>query len=375
MAAIEEARAVLPAQADGETFGRILERLVAKMGDGHGRAYLPCAAPPARRWPFTVVDTLDGVVIDDPDPMVTRLSIGDRLVAVNGTPIEKLIAELEERTSAATAATRRKRALEALPLTFAAQIEVSTIDAAGHLSRLRLATVPVSPESEAPVEWRSLGDGVGYLRIRTLMPPGFNIWIDSPEKREKLVAQYLAQVDKAFDALASSRALVFDLRGDLGGFVDLAARVADHLVAPGRVFYSYYEKIARGAWSQYEQYKPPRVAVMPYAERVVVLIDESTASSAEVLAAFLRSVRPKTLLVGRPSAGAGGHPHTTMLVHSRARVVFSDARVFDADGRSIEGNSVVPDVLQARRRLDVVRHVDVDLASALDLLSWHPGRD
>src|SRR5215510_781673 len=61
------ARVRLPAQADGATFRAILERLVAQMKDGHGSVQVPCEdRAKLRLWPFTLADTLDGVIIDEP---------------------------------------------------------------------------------------------------------------------------------------------------------------------------------------------------------------------------------------------------------------------------------------------------------------------
>jgi carboxyl-terminal processing protease len=372
----EKARAGLPTNADGATYRAILEHLVASMRDGHGGVFLPCEdRSKLRCWPFTLVDAVDGLIVDEPDASAAPLARGDRLLAVEGVPVEKLIREQEQRTPASTDPSRRERALELLRTTASEHLKLSIIDARGRRRSIQLATIPRRVSSSETVETRDLGNSVSYLRLSSFVPGDLSQWLHAAQataaEREQLLAPARKRIDEAFDEVARSRALVIDLRGNRGGTDFLGQRVADHLLEPGYVYYSLAAQIA-GVWSHADPWKPPHSSTTRYAGRVVVLVDEKTGSAADNLARCLRDDRPDIVFVGRTTGGSSGAPREVTLTKSGARVGFCTMRVYGPRGALIEGHGVEPNLPTQRRRADVARSVDVELAAALDLLGWKP---
>ncbi|MFY9341127.1 MAG: hypothetical protein WAT39_01470, partial [Planctomycetota bacterium] len=106
----------LPAVNDDAAFVGLVREFVAALQDGHAFVqWQGKEAQPFRRWPFTVVDTADGLVIDEvlpawnDDPV--GLTRGDVLLAVDGVVIGDLVAAAERRTNASTSGGRRAAAL------------------------------------------------------------------------------------------------------------------------------------------------------------------------------------------------------------------------------------------------------------------------
>jgi Peptidase family S41/Tricorn protease C1 domain len=173
------------------------------------------------------------------------------------------------------------------------------------------------------VSWGVWSPEVGYLRVRNFSPTGD--WA-----REEF-----ARLDSAFARIGSLPALVIDLRGNPGGSLDLAARLAQHLVArptPGGYFVTqsgYTSRGLRTAQALDPATVPPLSAAVgagglmgaveaaggaamvyvggggasSYAGKVAILTDRRTGSAAEAVAAALREVRG-AVTVGERTAGA-----------------------------------------------------------------------
>ncbi|HJU21165.1 MAG TPA: hypothetical protein VJ891_01535, partial [Casimicrobiaceae bacterium] len=246
-AVIDAERDKLPASADGETFALVLERILAQMHDGHGGVLVPCAKPPKRTLPFTIVDTLDGVLVDEPDE-AALVARGDRLLAIDGKPIDELIAALETRTSAATDVGRRARVLRQLPSTNANEVEVTIADRFWQQRTVRLSTVSRSPLNDDDwIETRDLGDRVAYVHFKSFEPKiPAELRPITDKNLDRLLAPYYEKIDAAFLSFAASRALVIDLRGNVGGSDWLGRRVARHLLTTHSVYSWFSEK--EGRW-------------------------------------------------------------------------------------------------------------------------------
>jgi len=131
---------------------------------------------------------------------------------------------------------------------------------------------------------RDLGDGsVGYVRLT-----GF-----SENGADAFVAAIKADVDKG------DKKLVVDLRGNPGGFIDAARKVASAFIASGPVF---WQEDAKGELTATDAL-PDGVATDPSIQ-VVVLIDKGSASASEIVAGALQDTR-RAKLLGEKSFGKG----------------------------------------------------------------------
>ena len=139
-----------------------------------------------------------------------------------------------------------------------------------------------------------------------------NTWVPGVQGREGLVlvriSAFRPETDEAFDALlegVSPSGVVLDLRGNHGGDVMAAANVADRFVADGTVAALSGRTIAPQELAEGEVAWNTALPGHPLESvPVVVVVDEETASSAELLAGALRE-RRGAKLVGATTFGKG----------------------------------------------------------------------
>lgn len=109
------------------------------------------------------------------------------------------------------------------------------------------------------------------------------------------------QVRKAIQALTPRdgelRGVVLDLRDNSGGLLTQAVEVVDALVDDGELV------IVRSALGRESEPAKPEVALPPGAS-VVALLDEDSASAAEIVGGGVKALR-RGVVVGRPSFGKG----------------------------------------------------------------------
>lgn len=147
------------------------------------------------------------------------------------------------------------------------------------------------------------------------------------------------------------RGLLLDLRGNPGGFVAELNRVADYLLGPGLPLYTT-ESRAEGRTTQFT--RGPRV--LPPNVPLVVLVDEDTASAAELLSAALQE-HGRGTLVGTRTAGAVLISITVPLPGG-AGVTVAIARLYTPRGAVLEKNGLKPDVEVDLALEDLDRGVD-----------------
>jgi carboxyl-terminal processing protease len=231
----------------------------------------------------------------------------------------------------------------------------------GSTNRPTLA-IPGSRERKRPivvpdqvVTARKLAPDVGYLRVS--MFPGV------------LGMDVARDMSRAISELACSR-LVVDLRGNTGGGIG-CLRLMSHLCPDRRgVGYSVSRSLARKGYSkerlpQFDRIPSSKLGVIPlmfrfagsgrsvavftealgsqpHHGRVVLLVNEHSASAAEMVAAFASEYQLATL-VGMKTPGR--------LVATSAfkvgfgyRVVLPVAAYYTWQGNNLEGRGVVPDV-------------------------------
>lgn len=155
------------------------------------------------------------------------------------------------------------------------------------------------------------------------------------------------------------RALVLDLRSNIGGFLH-ELREALSLLLPGGLPI-YRQVTSRGTEVVYTERGP----LLPAGVPLVVLVNEGTASAAELLAAAAAEHQRGTL-VGVKTAGA---------VEASALFELSDGsalsvtirRLTSGKGRRLEGAGVTPEVALDLTSEDFLRGHDAQLARAVEI--------
>jgi carboxyl-terminal processing protease len=160
-------------------------------------------------------------------------------------------------------------------------------------------------------------DNVGYLRI-----PDFSY-------------QVPFVVDASIGALlaAAPEIIVVDLRDNPGGLVDAVVSVASQFIAEGTVLNYEFP----GGSSAYEV----SGGAPATAPRLIVLVNEGTASAAEVLAGALRDRRGATI-IGQPTYGKNAL-QIPFELRNGGEFHVAIARWTTPSGQSVADNGLIPD--------------------------------
>jgi hypothetical protein len=196
-----------------------------------------------------------------------------------------------------------------------------------------------APARSGPV-WRSLAPSIGYIDLDRATP---------------------AQADSALDALASTRIIVFDMRGYPDGTLwSMAPRLGDRTQFQVAWFGEPRPAQPRhrpddpslGDASLTETESETFVQTLPggagnpreWRGKAIVLVDEGTQSQAEHTTLGLAAALPGTRVVGSPSAGANGDV-SNFVLPGNILVYFSGHDVRWPDGRQLQRVGIKPDVL------------------------------
>jgi carboxyl-terminal processing protease len=142
----------------------------------------------------------------------------------------------------------------------------------------------------------------------------------------------------ATDVEAGRKKLILDLRGNPGGFVTAALKVASQYIGEGTI---YWEERADGT-QEATNATPDGAAIDPSLE-VVVLIDAGSASASEIVAGALQDAGRATI-VGQPSFGKGTIQSWEELAGGNGAMRLTIAKWLTPAKRWIHGVGITPDV-------------------------------
>ena len=173
------------------------------------------------------------------------------------------------------------------------------------------------------VHSRMLEDGIGLLRIDSF---------------DKNVA---GEVQKALTTLKVSkpRALLIDLRGNPGGLMDQSIEICDMFLDKGLIL----RLAGRTAGGLPPAYADPQVEI-PTSVPIAVLVDQNTASAAEILSGALQA-NGRATVIGARTFGKGSVTTPVELPDGTGGIVITVFHYVLAGGEMIEGNGVKPDVV------------------------------
>jgi carboxyl-terminal processing protease len=200
------------------------------------------------------------------------------------------------------------------------------------------------PTLYAEIETKRLAQGIGYVRFNVFMVP------------------LLAKIREAVKSLQDAPGIILDLRNNPGGVGIMATGVAGLF---------YQEKSLLGTMKMRQGETRfviyPVQEHSPYSGPLMVLTDEGTGSTSEILAGGVQEDGRATI-VGGPSAGAV-LPSVFEKLPIGARLQYAFADFKTAKGVLLEGRGVLPDVpVELTRRALLDGHDPVlDKAVALIL--------
>jgi carboxyl-terminal processing protease len=157
-----------------------------------------------------------------------------------------------------------------------------------------------------------LQPGIGYIRVNGFDP------------------QTAKQLKDAIESLggAQLKALVLDLRDNPGGVVQTALEAASFFLQPGQKLLS-----VKGRSLEDQSVEVPKTAT-PYTFPLAVLVNEKTASAAEILTGALQD-HDRAVVLGIPSYGKGLVQNVFPL-HDNTALALTTAFYYTPSGRSIQ---------------------------------------
>ena len=162
-------------------------------------------------------------------------------------------------------------------------------------------------------------DNVGYIKLDT-----FSLLTDE-------------QLKKGLDSIKeSTKSLILDLRDNTGGYLNAAFDAADLFLEKKQVAYQIKDK--EGHTKSYKAKSGPYRKF----DKIVVLINESSASASEILTLALKENLNATI-VGKKSYGKGTVQETKQL-SSGAMVKYTVSYWLSPKGNSINKIGIIPDI-------------------------------
>lgn len=172
-----------------------------------------------------------------------------------------------------------------------------------------------------------------------------------------------AELRKALtETLAKNpKALVFDLRGNPGGYLHIAIEVASEFIDSGQVV--LIEKFKTGDQKTYETQGGGVATKIP----MVLLVNEGSASASEILAASLRDYK-RAIIVGQKSFGKGS-VQTTHQLSDDSQLRVTIANFYSPKDITINHVGVTPDIeVPDPTDYERSRGIDPQLQKAIDMI-------
>lgn len=251
-----------------------------------------------------VVDTFVLSTFSGSPAADARLRYGDRIVAVNGESMAGKTSDVVRDKIRGTAGTSFRMTVER-----ASDLRQITLQ----IRRARVAQ-PSIPNAYI------LRPGIGYIDLSE----GFNY--TTADEFDTALAGLKRQ------GMAS---LILDLRGNGGGIVDQAVKVASRFLPAGTVVVTQRgrTRIDNRSWRA----SGPDPETMP----LVVLVDEETASASEIVAGAFQDT-DRALIVGEKTFGKG-LVQSVIELPGRTGLTLTTARYLTPSGRSIQRDYVRTD--------------------------------
>ncbi len=146
-----------------------------------------------------------------------------------------------------------------------------------------------------------------------------------------------SQIKKMLKKSQSLKGLILDLRNNPGGVLQAAVEVSDAFLNNGLVVYT------QGRLPNSELHFNANPNTLLSDVPMIVLINGGSASASEIVAGALQD-HGRAIIMGTPSFGKGS-VQTVLPLHDKGALKLTTARYFTPNGRSIQAQGIVPDIL------------------------------
>lgn len=196
------------------------------------------------------------------------------------------------------------------------------------------------------VEYSMMDNGIGYIRLTTF---------DQGSVKE---------FDAALNALSKQgmKGLIFDLRDNPGGLLDVAVEIADRLMPKGLIVYTMDKNGGKQSWSS----DANKIDVP-----LVILVNENSASASEVVSGAVQDSGSGTL-VGTKTFGKGIVQSIRDFKDGSA-LKLTTSKYYTPKGRNIHDTGIQPDVVVEmpegyQSSLQIKPEDDTQLQKAVEVL-------
>lgn len=179
-------------------------------------------------------------------------------------------------------------------------------------------------------EAKILEDGIGYIRLIEFRE---NTSQDIDAVLEKLKQEGL-------------EGLILDLRNNPGGLLDIAVKVTEKFIEPGKLIVSTKGRLASQNLEFTSQSGKPLVDLP-----LVVLINEGSASASEIVAGALQDYQ-RAIIIGVKSFGKGS-VQTVIPLSDGSALRLTTSKYFTPAGKEIHGKGVVPDIVVEEGKIEL----------------------
>jgi carboxyl-terminal processing protease len=177
------------------------------------------------------------------------------------------------------------------------------------------------------VRAKTLESGYGYVRVSQFQ---------SSTLRD--LREALTKLEKENKPM---KGIVLDLRNNPGGLLDQAVKVSDEFLDEGLIVYTGGRLKSQDM--RFEAHKN----TMAHAYPIVVLVNEGSASAAEIVAGALQDHK-RAVVLGVKTFGKGS-VQTVMPLRNGAALRLTTALYYTPDGRTIQAKGIEPDIVVERQ--------------------------
>ena len=257
--------------------------------------------------------------IDDTPAQKAGIQTGDLIIKLNNKPIKGM--SLEEAVNM----------MRGKPGT---DIEITVMrQAVNHPLAFKLKRAVIQVKS---VKQSILEPGYGYIRLAQFQLNTGNE-----------LANALAKVKKE----TVLKGIILDLRNNPGGILQSAVDVVDAFINKGLVVYT--QGRIKNAEARYEATDGDLINGIP----MIVLINSGSASASEIVAGALQDHK-RAVVIGTRSFGKGSVQTVLPIGNDRA-LKLTTARYYTPNGRSIQAQGIMPDIVVETAKLTDVGNDNV----------------
>lgn len=267
--------------------------------------------------------------IDDTPAAKAGMQAGDMIIRIDGKPVKGM-------TLSDAVTVMRGEPGTTIKLTVVRENEEKPLDVT-----IKRAVIKVDS-----VKSRMLEPGFAYLRITQF--------------QSHTGDDVLAALDdlKGQDE-GKLQGLVLDLRNNPGGVLNAAVEVADDFLTDGRIVYT--QGRIQSADMSFTASPDDFIAGAP----MVVLVNGGSASASEIVAGALQDHK-RAVIMGSQTFGKGS-VQTILPLRDGAAIKLTTARYYTPNGRSIQAEGIVPDVMVGNVKVTKAGDGGIGMVTEADL--------